>query len=226
VSVAAFTAACEAAGLDLVQPFAVGGYNRAVEPRYALPDLGRAENLGPLVGNSAALWPRFIGWLTQDPSRLDDPNPLDAYVVERVSTAAAVFGQALVRYSHRPPPERFAAIRMAVVSGLAHEGESGLAVHPRFGPWFAIRAAVVVAEPGPREPAPTISHPCGDCVPHCLTRLPDAVADGGWTRWLAVRDACPVGREYRYSEEQLRYHYTHERAVLRAAVAKASGLQP
>jgi methylmalonic aciduria homocystinuria type C protein len=31
-----------------------------------------------------------------------------------------------------------------------------------------------------------------------------------WRLWLAVRDACPVGREHRYSDEQIRFHYAGE----------------
>jgi hypothetical protein len=33
--------------------------------------------------------------------------------------------------------------------------------------------------------------------------------------WIAVRDACPVGREGRYSDAQLEYHYTKARGLLR-----------
>jgi hypothetical protein len=32
--------------------------------------------------------------------------------------------------------------------------------------------------------------------------------------WLAVRDACPLGREHRYGDEQLAFHMGIERAAL------------
>jgi len=37
-----------------------------------------------------------------------------------------------------------------------------------------------------------------------------------WRRWLAVRDAIGkgIGKEHRYSEEQILYHYTKDRALL------------
>jgi hypothetical protein len=35
-----------------------------------------------------------------------------------------------------------------------------------------------------------------------------------WHAWLAVRDACPVGRAHRYDDDQLRYHYAGERDAL------------
>jgi methylmalonic aciduria homocystinuria type C protein len=34
--------------------------------------------------------------------------------------------------------------------------------------------------------------------------------DDDWRSWLAVRDACPVGRSARYAEEQIAYHYTKD----------------
>ena len=44
-----------------------------------------------------------------------------------------------------------------------------------------------------------------------------------WTLWLAVRDACPLGREHRYPEPYLRYVYTKDTGVLRAAAAERTG---
>jgi methylmalonic aciduria homocystinuria type C protein len=49
-----------------------------------------------------------------------------------------------------------------------------------------------------------------------LSREPDAAniavhADA----WIDVRDACPIGKGARYSDAQVRYHYTKDRAYLR-----------
>jgi cyanocobalamin reductase (cyanide-eliminating) / alkylcobalamin dealkylase len=35
-----------------------------------------------------------------------------------------------------------------------------------------------------------------------------------WRAWLAVRDACPVGREHRYGDDQIAYHYAKRRDAL------------
>jgi methylmalonic aciduria homocystinuria type C protein len=35
-----------------------------------------------------------------------------------------------------------------------------------------------------------------------------------WRLWLAVRDACPVGRSSRYPDEQCEYHYRPSRSLL------------
>jgi len=33
--------------------------------------------------------------------------------------------------------------------------------------------------------------------------------------WIAIRDACPVGTDERYSDAQLRYHYSKDASLLR-----------
>ena len=35
-----------------------------------------------------------------------------------------------------------------------------------------------------------------------------------WRTWLAMRDACPIGKGVRYGEQQIRYHYLKDRSIL------------
>jgi hypothetical protein len=95
---------------------------------------------------------------------------------------------------------------------------SHLCVHAEFGPWIALRAAVVLDAPGGGS---TPAEPTCDCPSGCLPALERALAAGEptngdelrdhWTLWLAMRDACPRGRAHRYGDEQIRYHYVGER---------------
>ena len=39
-----------------------------------------------------------------------------------------------------------------------------------------------------------------------------------WLAWAALRDCVTVGRDHRYSEAQLVYHYTKDREVLMHAM--------
>ena len=41
----------------------------------------------------------------------------------------------------------------------------------------------------------------------------EAIAER-WKLWLAVRAACPVGREHRYTDQQIRYHYVKQPNIL------------
>jgi methylmalonic aciduria homocystinuria type C protein len=218
---------CGAAGLDLIQPFQVAWYNAAVDPAYRLADLGRPQALGVLIGNTRALWPHFQAALRVDPALCGAADPIESYVSARVLAALRpLVVRWEVRWAHDPPPRRVAMQRLAHVSGLAYLAPSFLNVHPVYGPWIALRAAVVVDTAGPSGPPPALASPCRECAHACglaferaiaARRNRDATAAGlgdTWRRWLAVRDACPIGREHRYSEAQIAYHYCGDRTVL------------
>lgn len=81
--------ALAAAGLNILQPFSVQAYNGACPPSgQLLPTYGRSRTLALLIGNSAALWRPFVAWLAEGlPARLQQPNPLDAYVGEALAAA-------------------------------------------------------------------------------------------------------------------------------------------
>lgn len=217
---------CVAAGLDLVQPFAVSAYNQSVSADYRLPDFGRSDALGILIGNTRLLWPRFIAALQAAPERLDDPHPLDRYVAEHVLAAIEPLPLRWeVRWAQERPPRRVAMQRLAHVSGLAFLSPTFLSIHPVYGPWIALRAAVVFDAVGPPDP-PELPNPCSGCEERCVPALRRALASlgeggateagilGRWEPWVAVRDACSVGRAHRYSEDQIRYHYAKDRSVL------------
>jgi len=154
-------------------------------------------------------------------------HPLDRYaatvITAAVAQAVGADGPATaLRFAPEPPPRRVAMQRLAEVAGLAALAPSHLAIHPIYGPWFGLRAAIVVDVDGP-PPRPPVTRAC-DCAHGCAPALDQALAAGPprdgaelrerWRLWLAVRDACPVGRAHRYGEEQLTYHYTGDRSLL------------
>lgn len=218
------------AGLELVQPLRVAWYQAAVEPALALPDLGRPSALGVLVANGEAMWPRFVAALRAEPARVDDAHPLERWVEERVREALAPLGPRWeVRFAHEPPPRRVAIQRLAHLAGLARLSSAHLSVHPIRGPWIALRAVAVIDVDGPDDPPPPAPDVCAGCERRCvplleaavaasageMARDPDAALARTWRAWVAVRDACPHGREHRYSEPHLEYGYRKDRALLR-----------
>jgi methylmalonic aciduria homocystinuria type C protein len=220
------------AGIDLLQPLNAAWYDAAVPPEYRLPDVGRRAALALLLASTAAFWEPFLAHLRADPGQLDEPDPIDRYVVAVVGDALAELPlRTEVRFSHEPPPHRVAMQRLAHVSGLAALTPSMLCVHPVYGPWLGLRAAVVLDVPGPDGPPRATTAPCDRCAELCAPALVRAQAasrevtgdpvGASWPLWLAVRDACPVGRAHRYPEPLLRYVYTKDRALLRAAVRDA-----
>jgi methylmalonic aciduria homocystinuria type C protein len=176
--------ALAAAGFDIVQPF-----------DGALLDANRRAGL--LVGNTRALWPKFVA------ERTPGPHPFDRFVEARIGPL--VPQGARVFYGHRMYDGAFVPLQpIAVASGLGALAQTHLVIHPIYGSWFALRAAIVMhgEAPPPAPPAP----PC-ICTAACSAALERAQASNDWRAWVAVRDACPVGRTYRYTDEQIEFHY-------------------
>lgn len=225
-AVAGFRAACAAAGFDLVQPFGTSWCS--TEPDLQLPDFGRDSALALLVGNTRALWPALVAALRRSPARLGSESVVDAWAEETITAAAAAVGAAHdIRWAHTTGVMVVPIQRLARVSGLAWLSPANLSIHPLFGPWIGLRAVVVFDLAGPVSPAPPIADPCGQCSRACLPAFEAAqhVADGprGWRAWLAVRDACPLGRIHRYDEDQIVYHYTRDRDILLRCAGLSAG---
>lgn len=167
---------------------------------------GRFEtthSLGLLVGNSRALWPRFVEAM-RDPSLAELAHPLDHYTETSLTQA---FPGAPILFGHRRYNGAFVPLQqLAVATGLGAMADSHLVIHPRFGPWFALRAVILVDGAAPTSapvPKPCV---CGDACPMALKAALTSSGPETWRAWLAVRDACSLGSE-RYGEDQIRYHY-------------------
>jgi len=127
-----------------------------------------------------------------------------------------------------PGPEGFVDMLLAShVSGLAFRNDAcHLCIHPVYGPWLGLRAVVVFDADGSdfatRKPledptAPEVSLIIHDKVQQLLQGGVDQQNWGrDWRQWLEVRQlagSC-VSPEHHYSEAQILYHYTKDKAVL------------
>ncbi|MBI2026197.1 MAG: hypothetical protein HYS98_00050 [Deltaproteobacteria bacterium] len=119
--------------------------------------------------------------------------------------------------------------RLARFSGLADLSPSFLNIHPTFGPWFALRAVVslnieyMLRLPRPVQGLAMTVEICSACSKPCMPFFKIAAAvkqprndelKNNWKQWLAVRGACPMGNEYRYTQDQIKYHYKKEISIL------------
>lgn len=156
-----------------------------------------------LVGNTRALWPAFVAARAADMHLAADPDPLERYVEQ---TIARAFPDAPTWFAHRRYHGAFLSFqRLAVRVGFGALAPTQLVIHPTYGPWFALRAVVVVGGDPPPVPPPV---PAYRCTGNCEQAFRTACETRDWRAWLAVRDACTVGREFRYSDDQITYHYT------------------
>ena len=164
------------AGFDIVHPF---------DARAVGIDLDGPPR-GLLVGNTRALWPHFVD--------RSGEHPLERYIEQTIDAA---FPGAPIYYAHRRYGGAFLPMqRIAVLSGLGALAPTQLVIHPIYGPWFALRAIVLV--PGEPPAMRPIAKPC-----RCDGTCEAAFARGDF---LAARDACTL-RTWRYSQEQIDYHY-------------------
>lgn len=111
---------------------------------------------------------------------------------------------------------------------------SGLLLHPEFGPWLRVRAALF-CDGAPFGPVADGSiaerfHPCCGCPKPCVAACPASVHDGlgqhdlgrcgshrhrgGCVDECATRAACPIGREHRDHEGEAAHRHTYELASL------------
>ncbi len=200
-------------GLDIAAPFP----SRLVGELASRPVL--AGRLGLVIGNTRALWPHLARALEREPALRAAPHPVDRYCEERIGVVLDEAPAAHdVIWAHTPPPDAYPVQALAEAAGLCDIAPCRLAVHARFGPWLALRAVAVLDVPGPAEPSAPAGV-CASCSAPCrapfeLARAAPGSPESRWRLWLAVRDACPVGREHRYPERQLRYHYTKDRSLL------------
>jgi methylmalonic aciduria homocystinuria type C protein len=197
-----------AAGFDLVHAFDPARV--AAEPGLAhLADPMRP--LGWLIGNSRALWPRFDRARRDDPTIAAADHPLDRYTEMSVGRAFADTG-ARLWFGHERYDGAFLPMqRLAVAAGVGALAPTGLVIHRELGSWFALRAVAIVAgRPVAQEPA-SLPCTCGEACTSALSRAREARGPEAWRAWLAVRDACPVGRAHRYGDDQLLYHYGRNR---------------
>jgi len=219
-------AGCEAAGLDLVHPFDLSGCDwRELSRHLPGEPWPRSSGLGILIGNTRRFWPRFVAACRSDHRLADAPHPLDRYVALRLSdVAASCPAPARLIFGHVTEPAAFPLARLADQVGLASLSPSHLAVHPEHGPWVALRAVLLVDVDGPPL-TPRAPSPCAGCAAPCVPALAHAIAVSGEPldsaaiaaharEWIAVRDACPIGRASRYDDAQLSYHYAPARSKL------------
>ena len=189
-----------------------------------------AGTAGLLFGNhGGAMWRA----LAASPEYADgERHPMDRWTRRVVEDAIAGVDGALAAFPFGEtlwPFQRWARRAMGIQASPL-----GLLIHPQWGLWHALRAAVLF--PGVEVTIPDVRapiHPFDGCVEKpCLSACPveafsasgfdaagcrsyldsrrasdsdSTVADCNEEGCIA-RDACPVGREWRYPEEEIRFH--------------------
>jgi len=213
-----------ACGADLEQALAEYGFRLlgAFIPEEddgipALPDGGRTQAV-ILVGNAGpGMWAAF------QRGRRDEKDPLDSWTRRVIEPLAANLGLGVVFPFAGPPWAPFQ--RWAERCGTMFPSPIGISIHPRYGTWFGMRAALL-ADALPEVPSFAEESPCAACADkpclaacairaanggeydagRCIDRLKTIEGHGCLKNGCQSRHACPVGQDYAYGREQAEFH--------------------
>lgn len=161
-------------------------------------------------------------------------NPIDKYSQEVLDREVEILGEeglqscSVFPFSKRP----IDFLKLAEQAGMGIISPVvPFLLHPKYGPWVSLRGALILNVPVEASSGPPDFDPCSDCDCPCLSACPvDVYSRSGATHLdrcashrhagncqdgCAVRLACPIGQEHRYSEKELRFRNTSALRSLR-----------
>ena len=159
-------------------------------------------------------------------------DPIDEFSIHLASTYARDYLKTKFKILY---PSNLPISLRAIGSrtGWCHPSPLGLTIHPEFGTWYAFRALFLVKERLPASEAQETDHPCETCEDKpCIPACPvNAVGEIGSfdldkSAHFRLRDSspcayrclsrisCPVGTEYQYVPQQMKYHYQRSRSTI------------
>ena len=155
----------------------------------------------------------------------NSPDPFDDDAVSSVCKLALEFWECSEVNLLYPGPLPLPLQKLGQFAGWSYPSPIGIDLHPCYGPWFAFRAVFLInipLEPSPQEKGEA---PCQSCETRpCESACPaDAVQNGSILNLQACvkqrllphsscgdrclsRLSCPVGKQWRYPDEQIAYH--------------------
>jgi epoxyqueuosine reductase len=228
-------------GLNLVGTTTIAAYETLVPSQYHVVSLLPQAKTLVVIGNGGGeFWAGFQAYCHARPGYLQEhEHPLDDYTVETIENALALCLQrsgAVYRYLY---PFRFwiepvSFMHLARAAGLAGPSILGVVIHPEYGPWLALRAALLIDQDLYAPPIAPGFDPCPTCRERaCMAVCPASAvsAEKGWdipacvrhrlrspgdcTNRCHARYDCVYGRAHRYPPDELQYHQRRSFAEMR-----------
>ena len=224
-------AAGEPFGLNLAAAVPVDRYDAAMTEAYRTAAIdSNARSIIVIANGGGALWAALKRHAEGNPNWFDRDHPLDDFtrtIVENeiapVVREAGARGTVVFPFMVGKATLNF--IELGKAAGLAGPSILGVVVHPKFGPWMAFRAAILIDQeidaPGEArgfDPCPScsgrpcmaacptsaVAFPAGWDIPRCLAYRIESEPD--CTPRCHSRAACVLGPEHRYPDDELAYH--------------------
>jgi len=167
----------------------------------------------------------------------EDEDPVDNYFIRTIENTFDADPTYRIMYpgNHLLPLQE-----LGKLVGWHHDSPLGLGIHPVFGLWFAYRGIIMTNTefiPAVDDFDAPSESPCASCDQKpCITACPAAAvtksglkiklctgyrleSDSRCQSRCVSRLVCPIGRDYRYLEEQMAYHYGHSLASIKKYMA-------
>ncbi len=233
-------------GLNLIGTATRAAYESLVPAQYHVTSLLPQTQSIVVIGNGGgAFWAGFRDD-TDDLQEYSHPqgraHPLDDYTVEVIEKSLTPLLQASGATYQYVYPFRFGTqpvsfMHLAQASGLAGPSILGIVIHPTYGPWMALRAAVLIDQQLSSPPSAQGFDPCPSCTERsCVKACPANVVsvEKGWdipgciqhrvnvpddcVAYCHARYECVYGRQHRYPLDELQYHQAQSLATMREYV--------
>jgi len=231
-----FIKACSAShGLNLVGAIPAARYDAAAPSHLQVRAIDPSTRSIVVIGNGGGdFWHDYRRHAAANPGWTQRDHPLDDFtreVVEReVADPLRARGlRCTIVYPFVSDGGNLHFMELGRLAGIGGPSLIGVLIHPKFGTWIAMRAALLMTELLD-EPGDAVGFdPCPRCVPRtCMPACPvGAISDHGWDVIKCVRHRveaapdcsagcysrlrCVIGPEHRYPDDELRHH--QERAL-------------
>lgn len=185
-----------------------------------------------IVGNAGtAMFEQFQRWLSNGDNALSQ-NLLDEWT-SQIGTKLAKRSALNIVYPFTGPPF-WPFQKWLEAAGAAQTSPIGISIDAKFGLWSAVRMAVCLPEELPAQAITRIEaklsrpykRPCDSCTEKpclqacpvgaiaadkydtakCADHVQSSAGSSCFYEGCLARRACPVGKEYEYTAEQMQFH--------------------
>jgi epoxyqueuosine reductase len=228
-------------GFNLIGTASVSAYEARVPVQYHVtPLLPQAKAIIVIGNGGGEFWSGFRTYCQARPGYLQEhEHPLDDYTAEMIENALTpILQQSGAQYRYLYPfrfwSEPVSFMHLAQAAGIAGPSILGVVIHPVYGPWMALRAAVLIDQVLDIAPSAPGFDPCSTCSERaCMAACPASAisVEKGWDIPACVqhrlqvqedcvdrchaRYHCVYGRAHRYPPDELAYHQQRSFAEMR-----------
>jgi hypothetical protein len=175
-------------------------------------------------------------WTALQRRGMHGAHPIDQFVTECMAAWMNGTMRGHVWRQVFPGSQPVGLQRLGALAGWHQPSPFWVGVDAAWGSWFAYRAIVLADTDLPLTPRRELASPCTRCADKpCIRACPAGALseDTVGARRLSAcldfrkqsaspcqdrcmaRNACPVGAEHRYTDQQISYHYLHSMRAIR-----------